>query len=235
MERGDGNKALLYGVEIGAILVLEAEVAGADPVVFLASRIEFFDHQVAVDPSALPRDPHAPNFLTRTCRHVDVEKGIGRQSALGQSCSHQGGEPCGGGEIGRRTAFGFERDGEGGDPHQGRLHGGGDGAGIGNVVAHVAADVDPGDYKVRTPVEQTVNAKVNAIGRRSVDGVMTGGHLGGPQGAVQGQGMTGGAAFPVGSYDHDVAERSQVFGQSRQARRKDAIVVGYQNQHCGPR
>src|SRR6266700_1841644 len=70
MQRRDGDEATLHRLEVSPFARMPGRLAGADPVVLPAARIEPLHQRLGVDALAEPRHTHA---LERLGGEVDVE------------------------------------------------------------------------------------------------------------------------------------------------------------------
>src|SRR5438874_8649745 len=140
VQRRDGDVAVLHGLEVGPLLVnAPRRWAAADPVVRPPPRVEPLDDSLGVDALAELRDLHAAK---RADGEVDVEDDL-RVALLAEEVADQARGQVRAAVEGEVLAD--ERgEGDGGDVQQRSLEGGGDGAGVGDVVAEVRAEVDAG-------------------------------------------------------------------------------------------
>src|SRR5205823_1318991 len=99
-----------------------------------------------------------------------------------------------------------DQRGEGDRRHveQRSFEGGGDGAGVGDVVAEVWSEIDAGDDEGGAVVaHQLENGEIHAIGRRAVDDVFVVAKLEHPQRTVQRERMRGRTLLAVRRDDGD--------------------------------
>ena len=115
------------------------------------------------------------------------------------------------------------------------FHGGGDGARVEHVLAHVLPVIDAAQDEVGPLVEQRLDSEHHAVGRRAIDLPAP---LGAPhrtQRMMQRERMTGGALLAVRRDDGDFAQRLGRFDEALDAVREDAVVVGDEKAHQRPR
>ena len=115
---------------------------------------------------------------------------------------------------------------------------GGDGAGVGDVVAEVRAEVDAGDDEIGPVVpHQLEDGQVDAIGRRAVDDVFVLAELQHPQRTVQRERMRRRALLAIGRDDDDLDAVDAPAGVRQLAEpfAVDAVVVGDEDAGHGAR
>ena len=124
------------------------------------------------------------------------------------------------------------RHGDRRDAEQRALHGGADGAGVGDVVAEVRALVDAGHHQRRPlPRRMPLMRQVDAVGRRAVDRVAVGRRP--RRCAAAGAGVSAwltALCSRSGATTTTRAERLQRVGQRAEPVGVDAVVVGDQDE-----
>ncbi len=104
-------------------------------------------------------------------------------------------------------------------------------AGIGYVLAKIAAGIDARERQGGPRIlHDELDRQQDAVGRRAIDGIAPLTNLADAQGAAQRQRMTGAALLPLRGDDPDIgAKRARHRLEDTKAGRVDAIVVRDQN------
>ena len=199
-----------------------------DPVGGLAARRLQLHHRLGLVALAQARHLDAAQLGRRQVGHVDVEQHRLARAARGEALDQlerdaarcrNARPPCG------------QRDRDRRDAEQVAFGGGGHGAGVDRVVAHVGAEVDARDDHVGREVEQPGDREVHAVGRRAVDGEVAVRRAAHRQRPVERERVRGAGAVALGRDHGDLAQLAQRLGEQRDARREVAVVVGHQDAH----
>ncbi len=209
----------------------------ADPEVGPPVRIEPLDDRARIGALAESRHAKAANFGQGKIGDVDVDQQrIVPAEAL--DVTHERahnrarrfpveGLPC--------LAWALEREGERGDSEDPRLHRGRDRAGVGDVIAEIAAVIDAGEDELRSTLEaarHSSHRQEHAIGRSSVDREARVVELPQAKRATHGQRMARAALLSIRRHDLHLAEVAHRGVQREQAFGLDPIVIGQQDSHC---
>ena len=82
LQRRNGNIAFVHGHAVGAVVFGEAEIVAADPIVFLAARVDALDDILAVMALALAGEAPAFDSLLLKRRNVDVQQHCSRHALM---------------------------------------------------------------------------------------------------------------------------------------------------------
>ena len=247
MQRGHGDHVLGDRGEVRAVLMVIVRLVAVDPVPAAAAPADVLLLQlelVAVDALAHPRHRGAVQLVPRDSGNVHVQERAVREWALVHR-GHQPGDEAGSAlevelpaqpEVHLALAR-LLRDRDRRQAEHDSLQRGGDGAGIGDVVAQVGAVVDPRHDQLRLEADQPEGGEPHAIdggpvGRVTHAAVLEVDLLH-PQRRPGGDAAGAGGAVRVGR-DHrqlDVGHRQQRAPHLVQALRGDAVVVGEQDFH----
>ena len=129
--------------------------------------------------------------------------------------------------LGRR----IQRDGQAASAVDDRLHGRGDRARVGHIVAEVGVRVDARNDQVDLFLDHAQQRQRHAVGGRAVAGQRGGTvrkhSLADSQGAVQGLDVARGAPVTVGREHGHPPQVAHLLRQGQQTRRLDPVVVGH--------
>ena len=120
----------------------------------------------------------------------------------------------------------LEGKGNGWNTQNGALEGRRDRSGISHIIREVAPVIDPGNNEVRFSGKDDVQREVDAVGRRSVQGVMAGVLLGNAKRLVYRQCVGCGGTFLVRSDYIDIPEGRNGLLQNANPFRRNSVVVG---------
>ena len=162
---GEGYVAVLQGADIRALAIAQQLNLAVHPVVDVAPGVG-----AAVEDLVVARAPHAGHLialdlLKGDIRHIDVQQGFRRQTALQDLLGQIARHPGRGSPQGLREAVQGNR--HAGDAQDGALGGGRYRAGIDHADARIGAQVDPADQQVRRRLHQVRDGQLHAIGGRS--------------------------------------------------------------------
>jgi hypothetical protein len=129
------------------------------------------------------------------------------------------------------TGLAAQRNGQRRNAEQETLGGGGDGARIDRVVAHVGADIDSRHHHVRQPVEHAGHRQMDAVGRRAIDVVEAVRRALQRQRAIERQRIARAAAVTLGRHHGDLGDVGQRARQVLDSRREITIIVAEQDPH----
>ena len=129
------------------------------------------------------------------------------------------------------AAFVVERKGNCGNAEQIGFGGGGHGAGIEGVVAHIRAVVDAGKHPVGLEIGQAVQGEVDAVGGRAVDKIEAVGGFLDAQRAVERERIAGAAAVALGGDHAHVGKFGGHPGEDGEAFGLVAVVVADEDIH----
>ena len=236
LQGGYGDIAFLDRLQIGAVIEGVLDLVEPEPEIAVAARVAAFDDGAArIVVETLPDDADALDRLGCDCGEVDVD-----QRALGHRRVQQGREHLGP-PFARRAerhiiAHAFagidlaERDRA--HPCQRALDGGGDGAGIGDVVGQVCPAVDAREDQIGGRGHDGAERHHHRVGRRAGDGKTPLSELLQADRAGEGERMAcarlllGRGADPdiVGELACDVLQHLEAGGV-------DAVVIGEEDSH----
>src|SRR5947207_7520506 len=117
------------------------------------------------------------------------------------------------------------------DAEQCRLHRRRDGTGIGQILADIAAAIDPGQHEIgRFVAQQALDGEQDAIGRRAVAPITPRGDLGEAQRPARRQRVAGAALLLLRRDDPDIVRQlARDFLQNLDTRRPDPVIIRYQD------
>ena len=155
---------------------------------------------------------------------IDVQDHIIGKAVLEHLRSDPSRHPC----NGRKIRGGVGGDGHGGQTLQGGFEGCSNGSGIQNVAAEIAASINSGKDESRR-LSQNLQSDDHAIGRCTIDGKPVRSNLLVAQRKIKRDTVTRGTAFPVGSYDRNLAELRKDPFKGTETGSMNAVVVGKKN------
>ena len=123
----------MHRFAVSAVLIGESKIVAADPIIFSAARIDSFDDGFAVVAFSHARRAPAFNFVFWDRGNIHIEKCFWRNAALGDALDQGGGELRSRAEIKVLECNQGNRDR--GNTQQRAFDGGGDRAGVNDVVA----------------------------------------------------------------------------------------------------
>ncbi|OQB99423.1 MAG: hypothetical protein BWX79_03139 [Alphaproteobacteria bacterium ADurb.Bin100] len=225
--------AVLRGVEIRALGLVQRGAGGADPVHGLATRIDLRDHRLGRVPAAQAAHLERLDLLQRQVGNVDVQQpGPGADHLLLRQLQH---------DFARLGPRGVEvrpapldlRERDCRDAEQVALHRRAHGAGVDGVVAHVGAVVDARDHQVGPVAQQAGQRDVHTIGRRAVHVAKTVGGRLHVEWRMQCQRVRFGAVVLLRRHHFDLGHGPQRLVQRHDAGSLVAVVVGNEDFHGG--
>src|SRR4051794_32147575 len=232
VQRRDGDAAFLDRFEVGVLAGTPGRFAAADPVVRPAARIAPFEDVAGVDTIAEPRNPNAAELDGE----VDVENDV-RIAMMFERPSDQLLGKFGAAIEGKSFAD-ERRERDRRHIEQRSFERGGDGAGVGDVIAEVRSEVDAGDDEGGTVVTHELeHGQVHAVGGRAVDDVFVFAELEHPQRTVQSQRMRRRALLAVRRDDRDLDATDAQTGvrQFSEPFAIDAVVIRDEDADHAPR
>ena len=225
------TRRALDRVKVRARAGIRGAAGRTDPVGGLAARRLQLDHRLGLVALAQARDLDAAQLGGRHVRNVDVEQHRLAERRAPEPPDDLERDADRGLEMPAGLAGERKRDRR--DAEQVALGGGGDGAGIDRVVAHVGAEVDAGDDEVGREVEQAGDGDVHAVGRRAVHREVAVRRAAHGERPVEGQRVGGAGAVALGRDHGHLPQLAQGLGQQCNARREVAVVVRHQDAHAG--
>jgi len=142
MQRRHRNRSIPDGVIVRIVMAQKfALMLRSDPVILVASRVGETDQIIVRFAPALRYDSHPRHLFGQQVRKIDVHEDIPRPGDGYQLLQDRRRVLLGGAPMDRLPVPGGQAEGDCGNPQQRRLHGRGERAGIGDILAHISAPV----------------------------------------------------------------------------------------------